>query len=91
MALQDADNAAKFNTRQECWDWINQRVVRFKLKMVPAMTPDGKSTFAPEKCDGQILNTLAEDFKPGHTDEPLKVYAEPVQQGEVWMAAMRLR
>lgn len=91
MTVHNAEKAEKFNTKDECWDWINSRIVRFKLKMVRVKDESGQPSFAPQKCDGQIINTLTEGFKPSATDEPLKAYAEPVKDGDQWMAIMRLQ
>lgn len=90
MTLHNAEKAEKFATKSDCWDWINERIVRFKHKMVPAMDPEGKKTFVPQKCDGQIVNTSLEGYKSTATDEPLKSYAEPVKSGDEWMAIMKM-
>jgi len=98
MTLHDKDKAVKFDTRKECQEWIDARVVRFKLRMVkmrmPAKPlPNEADTYEyiPKKTDGKIINTLAEDFAPSGTDEPLGNYAEPVQSDGKWMAVMKVR
>lgn len=97
MKLHDTDNANEFETRKACQDWINNRVVRFKLRMtrmrLPVSTdPTGDAfEYVPRKTDGKIIDKTADGFKPSGTDEPLKNYAEPVQNGGVWVAVMRVR
>jgi len=88
MELHDTENAAQFDTKVECQAWIDSRVVRFKLRMVNVTRPGAATTYDAQKFDGKIHNTRAEDFKESGTDEPLKLYAAPTKQGEVWMAAM---
>lgn len=90
MTLHDAETAEQFDSKKDCQSWINERVVRFKLKMVPHSI-DGEMTFVPQKCDGQIISTESEDFKSMATDEPLKHYAEPLKKDDRWMAVMRVR
>ena len=85
------DGAELFDDRVACQRWIDERVVRFKLKMVRARTPDGEETYIPQKFGGRLVNTKAEDFKASGTDEPLSNYASPVRQDDKWMAVMRLQ
>lgn len=92
MDIHDEDQAAKFDTRQECKEWIDDRVVRFKLKMVKAQTrTPGEFTFVPQKFGGTIHCESAEGFKSSGTDEPLSNYAEPVKKDGKWMAVMKVR
>ena len=91
MNLHDADNATIFETREACLQWIGSRIVRFKLKMAKARTPDGKETYVSQKFDGKIINTLVEGFEESGTDEPLANYAAPVKQNGQWLAVMKVR
>ena len=91
MKLHNENSAPRFDTKDECWQWIDQRVVRFKLKMVKAQTSDGNFTFLPQKCDGKIINTSIDGFKEDGTDEPLRNYAAPAKLDNKWLAVMRLQ
>jgi len=92
MTLHDQDTATKFETKEECLQWINDRVVRFKLKIGLGKDKDGKTVPGQlRKADGKILNTKAEGFQPGGTDEPLDNYASPEKRDDVWMAIMKVR
>jgi len=91
MTLHDVENAATFDTKAECLQWIDDRIVRFKLKMVPAVTTEGKATFVPQKVEGKIMNTTIESFENSGTDEPLSNYAVPRKSGDLWLAVMDLQ
>ena len=92
MDLHDEENAERFDTRPKCQEWIDQRIVRFKLRMIPYRTmPDDPVQYAPRKEDGQIVDTTAEGFKGGGIDEPLSNYAEPLRKGDKWFAIMKLQ
>jgi hypothetical protein len=91
MDIHDTETADKFDTKDECRQWINDRVVRFKLRMVRARTPEGKLTYIPQKCDGKIVVITSEGFKRSGTDEPLSNYAAPMRQDDKWFAVMKLR
>ena len=88
MKLHDAENAARFDTKAECQAWIDARIVRFKLRMINVSLPGEATSYDPQKFGGSIHDTCNEDFKESGTDEPLKLFAAPAKQGEVWMAAM---
>jgi hypothetical protein len=91
MELHEKEGAVKFDSRKECQEWIDERVVRFKLRMVKAATATpGEYTFVPQKCDGQIVHTKTEDFKKSATDEPLKNYASPLKDDGKWLAVMKV-
>lgn len=93
MALHATKTASKFDTREACRNWINDRVVRFKLKMVKARVSDNpdKFTYIPQKFDGKIINTKSGEFKETAGDEPLGKYASPTKENNKWMAVMRLQ
>jgi hypothetical protein len=92
MTLHETENAAKFDTKQECQAWIDDRIVRFKLRMMKAATQTpGEFTYVPKKEQGMIICKLNEDFKKSGTDEPLSNYAEPVKQEKTWLAIMRVQ
>jgi hypothetical protein len=92
MKLHGEDQAEHFDTRGECQQWINDRIVRFKLKIANGRDKDGNFACGPlRKTDGRILNTTAEGFKGGGIDEPLSNYAEPVQRDGKWLPVMRVR
>ena len=93
MAIHDTETANKFDTRIECRSWINDRVVRFKLKMVKAQVPNepDRFTYVPQKFDGKIVDTQVDGFKETSGDEPLSKYASPTKEGAKWMAVMRLQ
>lgn len=91
MKIHNA-NATTFETKQECQDWIDKRVVRFKLKV--AHGRDGKGNFAVgqlRKTDGRIIDKTIDGFKPQSFDEPLDNYAEPVLENGKWLAVMRVQ
>lgn len=88
MDLLDEDKASTFNTRAECLEWIQERVIRFKLAVNDVVLPNGVTGLSQRKTDGRILSTKAEGYKPGGLDEPLKRYAKPVRQNGKWMAVM---
>jgi hypothetical protein len=86
------ENANQFDDREACLQWIDDRVVRFKLRMVKAATQTpGEFTYIPQKEEGKIVNTLAEGFKESGTDEPLSNYASPVKQDGKWLAVMMMQ
>jgi len=92
MALHDTENAVKFESREDCLHWIEDRIVRFKLKLSHGQDKDGNFAVGPlRKADGKIMDTKAEGFKEGGIDEPLKNYAEPSKQDGEWLAIMRLQ
>jgi len=92
MPLHDTENAVKFSSKQECRTWISERIVRFKLRMVKVQTQTpGEFAYAPQKESGKIFCTSDDDFVKSGTDEPLKNYAEPIKQGDEWMAIMRVQ
>lgn len=85
------ENANQFESREECLKWIDERIVRFKLRMTKVMTnTPGEFTYAPQKEQGKIMSTLAEGFKKSGTDEPLSNYASPIKKGGKWLAVMKL-
>jgi hypothetical protein len=86
-----SEPANTFDTRDDCLEWINDRIVRFKLKMVAARTPAGDPTYVPQKIDGRIHDSTAEGFKESGTDEPLSNYAAPKKQDNKWVAYMKLQ
>jgi hypothetical protein len=93
MELHDTETAVKFGTRKDCQQWIDERVIRFKLKMVKVGHPDLARgvTFVPQKCDGEIVHRLEEGFRESGTDEPLGNYAAPSKHDGQWMAVMGLQ
>jgi len=91
MTIQ-TENATQFDDRESCHQWINDRVVRFKLRMMKSRTETpGKFTYVPRKEQGQIVNTLDEGFKESGTDEPLSNYAAPVKKDDKWLAVMQMQ
>lgn len=88
MQLQDESAAKTFDTKEECRKWISDRVVRFKLGIGTVVLSDGTPGISQQKKDGRIIDTTAEGYKPDGLDEPLKIYAKPVRNGDKWMAAM---
>jgi hypothetical protein len=90
MTLHGTENATSFETERACWDWINSRIVRFKIKMARKRLPEGGSTFVPEKYNGDIIDTAIDGFVKNEDDEPLKLYAAPSKQGSKWLAVMKV-
>lgn len=88
MDLFEVDKAAKFDTKDECRQWIADRVIRFKLAMRNVQFSDGEVGLGQSKKDGRIVNTKEEGYKPDGLDEPLKKYAKPVRENGKWMAVM---
>ena len=85
-------SVAKFDSKKECQEWIDDRIVRFKLRMIKAQTQTpGEFTYVPKKEQGMIICKSNEDFKESGTDEPLSNYAEPVKQDANWLAIMRVQ
>jgi len=85
------ENAAKFDTQEACLAWIDERIVRFKLRMVKTHTETpGNYTYVPQKCEGSIVSTLNEGFKAQEFDEPLELYAAPTEQDGKWLAVMKV-
>ena len=93
MTLHAKDSATKFATKPECQAWIDDRVVRFKLRMVKAQVAGspGETTYVPQKCEGAVISKSIDGFKPSGTDEPLSNYAAPQRDGGVWLAIMNVK
>jgi hypothetical protein len=90
MKIHNA-NATAFDTKQDCQDWIDSRVVRFKLRVHHGKDKDGNFIVgAMQKSDGKIIDKTADGFKPQAYDEPLTYYAEPVSEDDKWLAVMKV-
>lgn len=92
MELHDTENAPRFDTKTACLEWINTRIVRFKLKVQHGVDAEGAFAVGPiMKASGRIVVTTSEEFKPYSLDEPLGNYAFPLQQEDkTWLAVMGL-
>jgi len=92
MEVHDTENAARFDTKDECLGWIKDRIVRFKLKIAHGVDRDGNFAVGQlQKADGRIFVTTEEGFKPTSLDEPLANYASPLkQEDESWIAVMEM-
>ena len=90
MELHDTENAPKFPTETECLEWINSRIVRFKLKVQHGVDAEGAFAIGNiVKAAGRIVVTTTEEFESSSLDEPLGNYAFPLEQPDkTWLAVM---
>ncbi|MGD9726950.1 MAG: hypothetical protein AB7L09_00640 [Nitrospira sp.] len=90
MKIHNA-NATPFDSKSECQRWIDARIVRFKLRVQHGLNKDGHLVVASlQKAEGRIIDSAIDGFHSQAYDEPLGDYAEPVQEGEKWLAVMKV-
>jgi hypothetical protein len=87
VMLQGADSAPSFASRAECKQWIDNRVMRFSIKIAAVAGPGGPIV-TTQKNLGRVIDTTKPDYQKMATDEPLKKHAKPVKDGAVWRAAI---
>ena len=82
MTTTSHSEPAAFTSRALCQSWIDDRVLRFQIKMHLVETPGGLVA-VPQKGPGKVVLSASPDYKKMAYDEPLSRYAEPVRDGVV--------